>query len=87
LEAYQVTELSPNARAVLDAFLGDCENTGLQMDDLRENVAAALKTAVKLTRKRKVMKTLGVTMVKGPIYCLESELLAIATELKGHDAP
>jgi hypothetical protein len=82
-----MSNLSPAAQAVLDAFLGDSENTGLQMDDLRENVAAALKTAVKLTRKRKVMKTLGVTMAKGPIYCLESELLAIVTELKGHDAP
>jgi hypothetical protein len=30
---------------VLDAFLGDCEHTGLQMDDLRENVAAALRAA------------------------------------------
>ena len=38
-----MTELSPAAQAVLDAFLGDAENTGLQMDDLRENVAAALR--------------------------------------------
>jgi len=37
--------LSPAAQAVLDAFLGDCEDTGLQMDDLRENVAAALRAA------------------------------------------
>jgi hypothetical protein len=40
-----MAELSPQAQAVLDAFLGDCENTGLQMDDLRENVAAALRAA------------------------------------------
>ncbi len=40
-----LNELSPAAQAVLDAFLGDCENTGLQMDDLRENVAAALRSA------------------------------------------
>jgi hypothetical protein len=40
-----MTDLSPAAQAVLDAFLGDCEHTGLQMDDLRENVAAALRTA------------------------------------------
>jgi len=38
-----MTSLSPQAQAVLDAFLGDCENTGLQMDDMRENVAAALR--------------------------------------------
>ena len=37
--------LAPQAQAVLDAFLADCENTGLQMDDLRENVAAALRAA------------------------------------------
>ena len=40
-----MTKLSPTAQAVLDAFLGDSENTGLQMDDLRENVAAALRAA------------------------------------------
>jgi hypothetical protein len=40
-----MTDLSPAAQAVLDAFLGDCEYTGLQMDDLRENVAAALRAA------------------------------------------
>jgi hypothetical protein len=38
--------LSPAAQAVLDAFLGDAEDTGLQMDDLRENVAAALRAAL-----------------------------------------
>jgi hypothetical protein len=40
-----MTDLSPAAQAVLDAFLGDAEHTGLQMDDLRENVAAALRAA------------------------------------------
>jgi hypothetical protein len=40
-----MSELSPAAQAVLDAFLGDDQNTGLQMDDLRENVAAALRAA------------------------------------------
>ena len=38
-----MTDLSPAAQAVLDAFLGDAEDTGLQMDDMRENVAAALR--------------------------------------------
>ena len=38
-----MTNLSPAAQAVLDAFLGDAEYTGLQMDDTRENVAAALR--------------------------------------------
>jgi hypothetical protein len=40
-----MSELSPAAKTVLDAFLGDSEHTGLQMDDLRENVAAALRAA------------------------------------------
>jgi hypothetical protein len=40
-----MTPLSPAAQAVLDAFLVDAENTGLQMDDLRENVAFALRAA------------------------------------------
>ena len=43
-----MTDLSPTARKVLDAFLGDAEDTGLQMDDMRENVAAALRAAVDL---------------------------------------
>ena len=37
------TPLSPAAQAVMDAFLGDSEDTGLQMDDMRENVAAAIR--------------------------------------------
>jgi hypothetical protein len=45
-------ELSPQAQAVVDAFLGDCENTGLQMDDLRGNVAAALRAAANQTACR-----------------------------------
>ena len=40
-----MSDLSPAAAAVLDAFLGDAEDTGLQIDDLRENVAAALQAA------------------------------------------
>ena len=40
-----MSKLSPAAKTVLDAFLGDAENTGLQMDDLRESVAAALRAA------------------------------------------
>lgn len=41
-----MTDLSPFAQAVLDAFLGDAEDTGLQMDDMRDNLAAALRAAV-----------------------------------------
>ena len=55
-----MTDLSPAAQAVLDAFLGDCEHTGLQMDDLRENVAAALRAAaVYCTRERRILMTIA----------------------------
>jgi hypothetical protein len=63
-----MSKLSPAAQAVLDAFLGDAENTGLQMDDLRENVAAALRAVVK------ELKYFGIT---------EKNILAIADELEG----
>ena len=71
-----MTELSPAAQAVLDAYI-DEDRAG------RLAIAAVLRAAVKQTRKRKVLKTLWVTMVKGPIYCLESDLLVIAAELEG----
>jgi len=70
------TPLSPAAQAVLDAYI-DEDRAG------RLAIAAVLRAAVKQTRKRKVLKTLWVTMVKGPIYCLESDLLVIAAELEG----
>jgi hypothetical protein len=84
-----MTDLSLAAQAVLDAFLGDCEHTGLQMDDLRENAAAALRAAA---------KELGPSRKLEPGYVfsapaehwhyefkLEAErrLLAIAAELEG----
>jgi non-ribosomal peptide synthetase component F len=76
--------LSPAAQAVLDAFLGDAENTGLQIDDMRENIAAALRDAA--------------DQVASPIpddctadvfnrqLKIRAELLAIAAELEGADA-
>jgi hypothetical protein len=70
--------LSPQAQAVLDAV---CNNTEPDCDT-QHLIAAALRAAVKLTRKQKVMKTLGVTMAKSQPYCHESELLAIAAELE-----
>lgn len=70
-----MTELSPAAQAVLDAFLGDSENTGLQMDDLRENVAAALRAAAEQA------ETL---YLEGcPVHAVTlGNLLAIANELE-----
>ena len=73
-------QLSPGARAALDAGM---EYSGPAFEPLvRRMVAAALRAAVKQTRKRKVLKTLGVTMAKSPIYCLEADLLTIADELE-----
>jgi hypothetical protein len=75
-----MTELSPQTQAVLDA-VGDLYESDIPED--RDIMIATLRAAVKQTRKRKVMKTFGMTMVKGPVYCLESDLLSIAAELEG----
>jgi len=73
--------LSPAAQAVLDAWESEwCKGSFCHEE---RSIVAALRAAVKQTRKRKVLKTLWVTMVKGPIYCLEADLLAIADELEG----
>ena len=81
-----MTNLSPAAQAVLDAFLGDAEDTGLQIDDLRENVAAALRAAA------------DQVVPEEPLYCGDQrwmyerdtrqesrkKFLAIAAELEAH---
>jgi hypothetical protein len=82
METSQSKSLSPAARTVMDAATNG--NFNVVNDPVyKQCIAAALRAAVKQTRKRKVLKTLWVTMVKGPIYCLESDLLAIAAELEG----
>ena len=79
----QPQPLSPAAQVVLCAFLGDAEYTGLQMDDLRENVAAALQAvadqAIPLTKT-----PWGSTLVP-VLSAIESRnrILAIAAELRG----
>jgi hypothetical protein len=90
-----MTDLSPAAQAVLDAFLGDCENTGLQMDDLRENVAAALKAAADQVVPEQSEPPCGEGEPWPQSYQLmadskweqrqktRAELLAIAAELEG----
>lgn len=74
--------LSPATRAVYDAFnrVGLYNEPTFKTD--RMALAAALRAAVKQTRKRKVLKTLGVTMAKSPVYCLEADILSIAEELE-----
>lgn len=84
-----MAELSPAARAVLTAVTWkkyDVPPEGLPAfaEEMAPLIAAALRAAVKYTRKQKVLRTLGVPMVKSPVYCLESTLLAIATELENH---
>jgi len=68
-----MTNLSPAAQAVLDAFLGDAENTGLQMDDMRENVAAALRAAA---------DQVVPTTVDPRLSTVRSDLMHIAAELE-----
>lgn len=52
-------------------------------DYRKSPIAAALRAAAQQTGKRKTLKVLGVTMAQGPVYCLMSDLLAIADELEG----
>lgn len=79
-----MTELSPSAQAVLDAFLGDAEDTGLQIDDMRENVAAALRAAVDEVAPEKTIEDINyvhqsyVDGYKDALY----EILIIANEIE-----
>lgn len=72
-----MTDLSPAAAAVLDAFLGDCENTGLQMDDMRENVAAALRAAAEELQYRLFLPGTD------PMVVDAKALFNLANELEG----
>jgi len=72
-----MANLSPAAKAVLDTVREICPAPA------DEIAAAALRAAVKFTKKQKITKTLGVTMAKSHPYCLERDLLAIADELEG----
>jgi len=74
-------QLSPAAQSVLDASSDAPVGEGWNADRLA--IAAALRAAVKFTKKQKTTKTLGVTMAKSHPYCLERDLLAIADELEG----
>jgi hypothetical protein len=76
--------LSPSAQAVLDAFLGDAENTGLQMDDLRENVAAALRAAADQVVPEQGCPIYGLTERENERQQVRDQLLDIAAELEGH---
>ena len=79
-----MTELSPAAQAVLDAAFSAYWSAEQEApNDEGMIAAAALRAAVKFTKKQKITKTLGVTMAKSHPYCLERDLLAIADELEG----
>jgi hypothetical protein len=49
-----VRQLSPVAQAVFNAFLGNAEDTKPEPDDMRENIAAALRaiTDVNVGKRR-----------------------------------
>ena len=81
-----MSDLSPAAAAVLDAFLGDAEDTGLQIDDLRENVAAALRAAadqVVPLRRKPLYADSSEESAWSARQDTREELLAIAAELEG----
>ena len=81
-----MTNLSPAAQAVLDAFLGDAEDTGLQIDDLRENVAAALEAAadqVAPVRAWHESDNDAAWQRHQMSVIINRRILAIAAELKG----
>ena len=74
--------LSPAAQAVLDAFLGDAEDTGLQIDDLRENVAAALVAAADQVAPSDAIEPRNNLPMALECQRIRAELLAIAAELR-----
>jgi hypothetical protein len=71
-----MSELSPAAKTVLDAFLGDSEHTGLQMDDLRENVAAALRAAADQLTPYTVSEMTGAAFARNKLLDIAYELEA-----------
>ena len=79
-----MTDLSPAAQAVMDAFLGDAEDTGLQMDDLRENVAAALVAVADQVVPEATLYWVNQRWANDRDICQEyrKKLLAIAAELR-----
>ena len=77
-----MTDLSPAAQAVLDAFLGDAEDTGLQIDDLRENVAAALRAAADQVAPSDAMEPRNHIPMALECQRIRAELLAVAAELE-----
>lgn len=76
-----MSELSPAAQAVLENSLAQ---TDLDLGYANMIAAAAIRTAVEHTQKRKVSKTFGVVMAQSAQYCLSSELLNIAVELENY---
>ena len=79
------TPLSPAAQAVLDAFFGDAEDTGLQIDHLRENVAAALRAAadqVVPEHREHYPTTLDERYRKVSVFDVRNRFLAIANQIE-----
>jgi hypothetical protein len=71
-----IRQLSPVAQAVFNAFLGDAEDTELEPDDMRENIAAALRAIADVNVGTDYQNGKRVATI------LRSDILAIATELE-----
>ena len=80
------TALSPEAQAVLDTAFPAYDDETLYFATGEQHAgkiaAAAIRELVNRTKKRKVLKTLGVPMAYSKEYCLVEDLLAIADELE-----
>ena len=71
-----IRQFSPVAQAVFNAFLGGAKDTELQLDDMRENIAAALRAAADVNVGTDYQNGKRVATI------LRSDILAIATELE-----
>ena len=75
-----MADLSPAAQAVIDAFLGGRQETELEMDELREDIACALRAAADQLHE-------DIFILLGGVHASQCQLREIAAELENHDAP
>ena len=73
-------QLSPVAQAVLIAFLGDAKDTGLEIDDMRENLASALRVVVTAIGAEEMLHP-DSNRTEGVKWCVQ-RIYAIAVELE-----
>ena len=75
-----MTKLSPVAQAVLIAFLGDAKDTGLEIDDMRENLASSLRVVATALGAEEMLRTES-KCTEGVKLCVQ-RIYAIAAELE-----